>query len=83
MLSELKEAKNKVVGIKQVMRAAESEELTCIYIAEDTDDELRAALLNTAHVQKIRYVMAASRAELGEACLIQVPAACAGILKQN
>lgn len=81
MFDELTRASQKVVGLKQVERGAQSGEISRIYIAADSDQEIRLKLIDIAKQNGIDYVMVPSRKQLGEVCGIKVNAACAGLLK--
>jgi large subunit ribosomal protein L7A len=81
MLEELKKAQNKVIGLKQVTKAAKAEKLAKVYIAEDADGFIKSRLLEDIGKCGLTPVMVPAMKELGEACGIQVGAATAGILK--
>ena len=81
MLEMLTNTKDRIVGIKQVLRAAENGELEIIYIARDADLEIREKVLAAAEQFEIRAEMAPSKAELGRAAGIDVEAACAALKK--
>jgi len=70
-----------VVGLKQVEKGAVAGELSRIYIAADCDQEISKKLMDLAGKNGIEYVVVPSRKQLGEACGIEVQAACAGLLK--
>lgn len=81
MLEDLVCAANKVVGIKQVTKEAQNGQLLRIYAAMDADLEIRQQIDKLAESFQIELVRVSTRKELGEACGIKVPAACAGLLK--
>ena len=81
MFSELTHASEKVVGLKQVLRVAAAGELARIYIAQDADADIRRQLVDAARAHNIKHTMVPTRKKLGEACGIDVPAACAAIKK--
>jgi large subunit ribosomal protein L7A len=81
MLEELKKAQNKVIGMKQVLKAAKAENLKVVYVAEDTDSFVKTRLLEEIQKCGMTPEMVPAMKELGEACGIQVGAATAGILK--
>ena len=81
MLDELRNAEQKLVGIKQVLKAARAGELKRVYLAEDADQELLNEILAVAKEQEIDCVFVSSKKELGEICEIEVKAACAALKK--
>lgn len=54
-----------------------------IYAAMDADLEIRRQIDKLAESFQIELVRVSTRKELGEACGIKVPAACAGLLKEE
>lgn len=82
MLEELANADGRVVGAKQVMRAAAEGGLKRIFIAADADAPLRQELITLAREHDVAYEMVPAKKQLGEAAGIQVAAACAGLLKK-
>ena len=81
MFTRLTHTKEKVVGLKQVLREAAAGRLQTIYIAQDADEDIRRQLIATARASAIEYQMVPSRKKLGEICGIEVPSACAALLK--
>ena len=71
----------KVVGMKQVLRALETDQLECVYIAMDADHKIRSAVDEAARERSVQRVYVSAMKELGSACGIQVGAATAGILR--
>ena len=83
MLEDLVCAANKVVGIILVSMEAQNGQLLRIYAAMDADLEIRQQIDELAEDFRIELVRVSTRKELGEACGIKVPAACAGLLKEE
>jgi len=83
MFSELTHTADKVVGLKQVLKGAQAGELSCIYIAQDADADIRRRLLDAAHRSGTQHIMVPTRSQLGQVCGIKVPAACAGLVKKD
>lgn len=82
MVSRL-ETENKIVGIKQVQRALESEKVAIVYIAEDAEENIIDQIVNLCKEHEIPTVSIISKEELGNACGIDVSAATAALLKDN
>lgn len=81
MLSELKK-KQKVIGVKQSLKAVHAGRAQRVYIAEDADPELlepiRAACGSDVEIMPVQ-----SMAALGHACEIDVGASVAVVLKDD
>lgn len=81
MIEKLKNAKNKVVGLKQLLRGMEADEIGVIYLADDADGPLKERVLEAIDGKDICVVRVESMRVLGMECGIDVGAACAGIIK--
>ena len=73
-------AGQKVIGFKQVLRHAQENRLSVIYLAKDADLHIASALQAAAKDRRVPVETALSRKTLGEACGIDVGAACVGML---
>jgi len=76
-------AERRIVGVNQVRRAAEAGQLSRIYLASDADESLTASLRELCSKGDIALDCSMTRAELGSFCEIDVPSACAGILREE
>ena len=81
MFEELKNAENKVVGLKQLLRELEADNVVCVYIAEDAEAHLKEQIRGAIGERDVNVVDAGSKSGLGKVCGIEVSAACAAILK--
>ncbi len=79
MYRELKTAKNRLVGTKQVLKAIEADEVEVLYVAKDADDAIRNKILGAANGRRIQVVYADNMQQLGDVCGIEVCTACAAI----
>ena len=79
MLDELKTAE-KVVGIKQLLKALSAGRVKKVFIAADADPMLTGPLAAQCQEANITVVSAATMRQLGEACEISVAAAVAAIV---
>ncbi len=79
MYKELKTAKNRLVGTKQVLKAIAADEVEVLYIAKDADTDIRDKILSAASGRAISVVYADNMHDLGEVCGIEVCTACAAI----
>ena len=80
VLETLKTAK-KVVGIKQLRRALKESRAVTVFFADDADPMLIAPLALECTAQHVEIVRVATMTELGDACGISVPSACAAIVR--
>lgn len=81
MIEELKNAANKVVGLKQLLRGLEADEIGAVYIADDADEALKERIMEAIGGKEIHVIYVETMRLLGDECGIDVGAACAGILK--
>ncbi len=77
MLTELENAAQKVVGVKQVRRALADGRAVRLFVAGDADPQLTGPLERQAAGQGVEVRRTASMRELGRACGIAVGAAVA------
>lgn len=73
--------KNAIVGTKQVLRAMQAGGIYKVYVAEDAEVFLRNKIKDAGQTYSVQIEMAPSMQALGEACRIDVGAACVGLRK--
>ncbi|OWZ84496.1 L7Ae/L30e/S12e/Gadd45 family ribosomal protein [Natranaerobius trueperi] len=78
-LEKLNQAKEKVVGVKETLRAIDEGEAKTIYIAKDADENIVKPLKLKCEEKQIDIVQVTSMKELGEAAGIEVKATSACI----
>jgi len=81
MLDQLADPVKRCVGTKQVIRAIESGQAVCVFIAGDADSHIRQRVRNACADADLEPVEVDSMQELGQACHIQVGAATACVLR--
>lgn len=74
------ETDNKVVGLKEVRRAISLDEAKTVYVAKDTDEDLKKKVVEACNNRKIEIVYVETMEELGEICGIDVNAAFAALI---
>ena len=79
MLESLKNAPIRVVGSKQVLKAIAAGQLIRVYLADDADAFIAQKISEACTLHGIIAVRIPTMRELGEACAIDVGAACAGV----
>ncbi|NEZ46610.1 50S ribosomal protein L7ae-like protein [Clostridium niameyense] len=72
---------NKVVGIKQTIKAIKNGTAKVVYIANDASYDLMAPLRKLADENSLEVIEIDSMKELGKMCSIDVGAAIAALLK--
>lgn len=80
-LDALKSA-SRVMGIKQVSKAVKRGDAECVFVADDADERVIKPLQILCREQDVSVEHAATMADLGNACGIEVGAAAAAVLKQ-
>lgn len=72
---------NKIVGMKQVERALDKDEIQVVYIALDADDYVTKDIIKKSKDKGIDIIEVETMEELGEICNIDINAAVAALLK--
>ncbi len=75
------EVAKKRIGVKQTIKALESDSVALVYIAGDADRQITADVVALCLVKDIELITIPTRAELGSACGIDVGAAVVALLK--
>ncbi|MEA4853497.1 MAG: ribosomal L7Ae/L30e/S12e/Gadd45 family protein [Christensenella sp.] len=81
MYEELKNAANKVVGLKQLLRNMEAQRVITIYVADDAEDHVKERIMEAIGKKEIRVISVETMKELGQVCGIEVGAACAAVIE--
>ncbi len=79
MLDELRAA-NRVVGVKQLLKALSRGQVKKVFVAKDADPLLTEPVLKQCAQAEIALVLVPTMRQLGAACDISVDAAAAAIL---
>ncbi len=79
MLEQLKEAKQKVAGARQTIRALESNVALIVYVARDAEEKVLSPVLFLCEQGNVPVHFVDSMEQLGKACNIKVGAAVAAI----
>lgn len=73
---------SRVMGIKQVSKAVKRGDAECVFLADDADTRVMEPLVMLCQERDVPVEHAATMADLGNACGIEVGAAAAAILRQ-
>lgn len=71
---------NKVVGVKQTVKAIKNGDVKTVYLAKDADDKLIQSVKILIDENSLEVVYIATMKELGKLCGIDVGAATAALL---
>jgi large subunit ribosomal protein L7A len=72
---------NKVVGVKQTIKAIKTGNVKTVYIAKDADDKFIQPIILLVNEGSLELVYIDTMKELGKLCGIDVGAATAAVLK--
>ena len=81
MLDALKNAREKVVGTKQLLRALNNGQVARAFVARDADEFIYRRVLAACEQANVPVTEVEQMKELGLACQVEVKTAAAGILK--
>lgn len=79
-MQDLLAGADKVVGIKQTKKAIKEGKARKVYIAMNSDIIIRDVITNLSKQANVPVVEVSTMQELGNACKIQVGAACAALI---
>lgn len=82
MLEHLKEAKQKVAGARQTIRALEGNKALVVYVARDAEEKVLSPILLLCEQGDVPVHFIESMEQLGNACNIKVGAAVAAITEE-
>lgn len=83
MLNDLAGTKNRVVGLKQTLKAIHDDAALRVYLAEDVDGFVYNKIVTACQEKGVTPVMIATMSELGSACGIDIGAATAAIVEPD
>ena len=79
-MQELKASRNRIVGLKQTVKAVRNGAAKKVYIAEDADDFIKQSVLNACKDKNLQIIYVSNMKELGGACGIDIGASTAAII---
>lgn len=83
MVQAIKEAKEKIIGLKQTLRAIQQNRVQVVYLANDTEDHVFRKISEPCRENGIPLIPAnLNQKELGQLCQIEVGAAVVALIKQ-
>jgi large subunit ribosomal protein L7A len=84
IMQTIKEAKQKIIGLKQTLRAIQQDRVQTVYIADDIDEHIARQITEICRQKEISLVPAnINQKEMGRLCQIEVGAAVVSLVKQE
>ena len=80
MLENL-QCEDRVIGMKQSIKAIEQDDVKTVYLAQDIDQHLQKRLEDSIGDKPLEVIYIESRKKLGKACGIDVGATVVAVLK--
>ena len=78
----IKETKNKIIGLKQTLRAVQQDKIKQVYIAADIEDHIIRKINEACDEKQIPIIaLNLPQKELGRLCQIEVGASIVAIMK--
>ncbi|OGO77867.1 MAG: 50S ribosomal protein L7 [Clostridiales bacterium GWB2_37_7] len=74
---------NLIIGLKQTLKAIQSDKASTIYLASDADDFIRKSVQDACAQKNLEIVYVITMKELGEACGIDIGASTAAVILNN
>lgn len=71
----------RVTGIKQVTKAINKNQVSCVFLGTDADERVTAPIRALCAAKEINIEAVYTMGELGRACAIEVGAAAVAVLK--
>jgi large subunit ribosomal protein L7A len=82
MMQTIKEARNKIIGLKQTLRAIQQDKIHVVYIANDIDEPIARQIIEICRQKEIRLIPSdLNQKEMGRLCQIEVGAAVVSLVK--
>jgi large subunit ribosomal protein L7A len=80
-VDQVKNARRKVVGTKQTLKALEKGEALIVLVASDADEKISRPVIALAEAKGVELRFVDTMIELGKLCGIKVKAAAAAVLE--
>lgn len=79
----LKSSANTIIGLKQTLKAIQSDRAAKVYLASDSDDYIKKSVIDVCAQKNLEIVYVNTMKELGEACGIDIGASTAAVVLNN
>lgn len=78
----IKEAKNKIIGLKQTLRAIQQDKVQVVYIANDIEEHILHQITEICEQKKVPLILLNfNQKEIGRFCQIEVGAAVVSLIQ--
>lgn len=82
ILQTIKEARQKIIGLKQTLRAIQQDRVQAVYIANDIDEHIMRQITEICQQKAVPLLQTnINQKELGRLCQIEVGAAVVSLIK--
>lgn len=79
-MQELKASRNRIVGLKQTVKAINVGTAKKVYLAEDADNFIKQSVLDACKGKNLQIIYIENMKDLGSACGINIGASTAAII---
>ncbi|NLW55353.1 MAG: 50S ribosomal protein L7ae-like protein [Firmicutes bacterium] len=78
------EIKNRVIGLKQTLRAIQQDRADIVYLANDVDEHIKRKIQLASRGKNVKIIITrVGRKELGQICRIDVSAAVVALVREE
>lgn len=79
----LKSSSDIIIGLKQTLKAVQSDRAAKVYLATDADDYIKKSVCDACAQKNLEIVYVNTMKELGEACGIDIGASTAAVIQNS
>ena len=79
-MQNLKNSSDLIIGLKQTLKAIQSDRAVKIYLAADADGYIRKSVTDACIQKNLEIIYVSTMKELGEACGINIGASTAAVI---
>jgi large subunit ribosomal protein L7A len=79
----LKNSSDLIIGLKQTLKAIQSDRAAKVYLAEDADAYIKKSVIDACAQKNLEIIYVSTMKELGEACGIDIGASTATVILNN
>lgn len=81
-IQTIKDAKNKIIGLKQTLRAIQQDKVQVVYIANDIEEHIQRQITEICQQKTVKLIpLNVNQKELGRFCQIEVGAAVVSLIE--
>ena len=79
----LRNSANVIIGLKQTLKAIQSDKAVKVYLANDADEFIKKSITEASAQKNLETIYVSTMKELGEACGIDIGASTAAVISDN